>query len=89
MMAGQRRPVERVLKLERKMIWSAGRRRRWRLPDAHNKDNRVWQREKWVMSEGVFGGEPTDVDEVAAAATWTAPRFGDDSGALVGDLEKA
>src|SRR5271170_301890 len=40
-------------------------------------------------SEGIFGREPADVDEAAAAATWTAPRFGGDGGALVGDFEKA
>ena len=35
-----------------------------------------------AQSEGIFGREPADVDEVAAAATWTAPRFGGDGGAL-------
>lgn len=40
-------------------------------------------------SEGIFGREPADVDEVAAAATWTAPRFGGDGGALVGDRRRS
>ena len=26
-------------------------------------------------SEGIFGGEPADVDETASSATWTAPRL--------------
>ena len=37
---------------EGKMIGSAGRRGLWRLKDAHNRDNRAWKREKWVMVRG-------------------------------------
>ena len=40
-------------------------------------------------SEGIFGGEPADVDEMASGATRTAPRFDGSCGALVSDFEKA
>jgi len=40
-------------------------------------------------SEGIFGGEPADVDEMASGATWTGPRFDGGCGALVSDFEKA
>jgi hypothetical protein len=40
-------------------------------------------------SEGIFGGEPADVDETASSATWTAPRLDRGCGALVSDFGKA
>jgi hypothetical protein len=39
--------------------------------------------------EGIFGGEPADVDEAASSATWTAPRLDGGCGALVSDFGKA
>jgi hypothetical protein len=40
-------------------------------------------------SEGIFRGEPADVDETASSATWTAPRFDGGCGTLVSDFGKA
>jgi hypothetical protein len=40
-------------------------------------------------SESILGGEPTDVDEMTVAPTWTAARFGTDCGGLMSAIAKA